>query len=74
MVPRRLTVAERVLWAGYVEGVAVLPAWQGRGLGRIAMSTLEQEQDCLMALRFGPSAALDLAADVVCQDRAGDVW
>jgi aminoglycoside 2'-N-acetyltransferase I len=33
VVPRRIEVGGRMLHAGYVEGVAVLPGHQGRGLG-----------------------------------------
>ena len=32
------------------------------------------EDDGLMVLRFGPSAAIDLTARIVCQRRSGDDW
>lgn len=33
-----------------------------------------EDDDSLMALRFGPSAEVDLAAAILCHDRSGDVW
>jgi aminoglycoside 2'-N-acetyltransferase I len=32
------------------------------------------EDDCLMVLRFGPSAGVDLTAAIVCEARNGDDW
>lgn len=34
----------------------------------------EEEDDGLMALRFGPSLDLDLAASITCEARRGDDW
>ncbi len=33
-----------------------------------------EEDDALMALRFGSSVHIDLTADVTCEDRPGDAW
>jgi aminoglycoside 2'-N-acetyltransferase I len=33
-----------------------------------------EDDDGLMALRFGPSAGVDLGAAIRCHDRSGDVW
>ena len=41
VVPRRIEIGERVLRAGYVEGVAVLPEHQGRGLGTRLMRAVD---------------------------------
>ncbi len=40
VVPRDLLVGERTLRAGYVEAVASLPTYQGRGLGTQVMAAL----------------------------------
>ena len=118
VVPRMITVAGRPYRAGYVEGVAVAPSLQGRGLGTAAMvvageivrdryelgvlSTGEHhfyerlgwerwggptyvrtsdgevrtadEDDGIMVLRTGSSAALDVTAAIACERRDGDDW
>ena len=42
VVQRRLIHGGQALRTGYVEGVAVALAWQGRGVGALLMSPLEQ--------------------------------
>lgn len=119
VVPREIVVGERAFRAGYLEGVAVLPARQRTGVGRAVMGLLmtelrarydlgvlatgeahgfyerlgwerwrgpsyvltasgpvrtAEDDDGLMALRFGPSAGVDLAAAITCHERPGDVW
>ena len=34
----------------------------------------ENDDDAVMVLRFGPSAAVDLAASISCEARSGDHW
>ena len=34
----------------------------------------EDEDDGVMVLRFGPSAAIDLTASISCESRRGDDW
>ena len=119
VVPREIVVGERPFAAGYVEGVAVLPARQRTGVGSAVMGLLmtelrahhelgvlstgrargfyqrlgwerwrgpsyvltasgplrtAEDDDGLMALRFGPSAGVDLTTAITCHERPGDVW
>lgn len=39
-----------------------------------SLSRTPDEDDGIMVLRFGPSAAVDLHAPVVCEARSGDDW
>lgn len=47
------------------------PSWVLTDAGRVRSA---EEDDGLMALRFGPSADVDLTAHVTCEDRPGDAW
>lgn len=38
------------------------------------LTRTEDEDDGVMCLRFGPSAAVDLTAPIVCEARPGDDW
>ena len=50
--------------------------WQGltyvRRNGRVHRTP--EDDDGIMVLRFGDSAAIDLRSPISCEDRAGDVW
>jgi aminoglycoside 2'-N-acetyltransferase I len=50
--------------------------WRGPSFVRTgaALVRTADEDDGLMVLRFGPSAAIDLAASIVCERRSGDDW
>lgn len=50
--------------------------WQGPTSVRTAAGLVrtEEDDDGVMVLRFGPSAALDLAGSLACEERSGDVW
>jgi aminoglycoside 2'-N-acetyltransferase I len=50
--------------------------WQGPSFVRQGTELIrtEDEDDGVMALRFGPSAAVDLAAPIACEARRGDDW
>ncbi|MDJ0768677.1 MAG: GNAT family N-acetyltransferase [Ilumatobacter sp.] len=50
--------------------------WQGMTWVRRAagLERTEDDDDGIMVLRFGPSAAAELTADIVCEERPGDVW
>jgi aminoglycoside 2'-N-acetyltransferase I len=118
VVPRTLWIDDRPFATGYIEGVAVAPAMQRRGLGTAVMRAVtdllhanfelgflstsvegfyerlgwerwqgasyvqdgstrvrtEDEDDGLMALRFGPSAGVELTASVTCEARTGEDW
>jgi aminoglycoside 2'-N-acetyltransferase I len=50
-------------WAG--------PSWVRRADG---LERSEDDDDGLMVLRFGPSAGVDLAAPITCEERPGDDW
>jgi aminoglycoside 2'-N-acetyltransferase I len=50
VVPRRITFDDRVVRAGYVEAVAVDPAYQGCGLGTIIMTTAAEHIDAQFEL------------------------
>ena len=46
--------------------------WQGRTF--VGDERTPEDDDGVMVLRFGPSAGLDLAGDIACEARPGDVW
>ena len=50
--------------------------WRGPSYVRHGSSLVrtEDEDDGLMVLRFGPTAALDLTAAIDCEHRSGDDW
>ncbi len=50
--------------------------WQGPTFVRRGEQVVrtEDEDDGVMALRFGPSAAVDLTAPITCEARPGDDW
>jgi len=51
--------------------------WQGPSYVRRRDGTVDRtpdDDDGLMVLRTGPSAAIDLAAPITCDDRPGDCW
>lgn len=50
--------------------------WQGPTAARTPSGVIrtEEEDDGVMVLRFGPSAALDLGAPITCDARPGDAW
>jgi aminoglycoside 2'-N-acetyltransferase I len=50
--------------------------WQGATYARDGDMTrrTEDDDDAVMVLRFGPSAAVDLAATLTCEGRRGDDW
>jgi aminoglycoside 2'-N-acetyltransferase I len=50
--------------------------WQGPTFVRdgARLVRTEEEDDGVMVLRFGPSAAIDLAAPITCTPRPGDDW
>lgn len=50
--------------------------WQGPTSVRTATGFVrtEEDDDGVMVLRFGPSASLDLAGPLACEERPGDVW
>ena len=50
--------------------------WQGPTFARHGARTVrtEEDDDGVMVLRFGPSAAIDLAAPIACEGRSGDDW
>jgi aminoglycoside 2'-N-acetyltransferase I len=50
--------------------------WQGPTFARRGAETIrtEGDDDAVMVLRFGPSAAVDLTATIVCEERRGDHW
>jgi aminoglycoside 2'-N-acetyltransferase I len=50
--------------------------WRGPTFVRHGGGTTrtEEDDDGVLVLRFGPSAALDLDAPISCEDRPGDAW
>jgi aminoglycoside 2'-N-acetyltransferase I len=51
--------------------------WQGPSFVRRRDGSVERtakDDDGLMVLRTGPSAAIDLASSITCHDRPGDCW
>ena len=50
--------------------------WQGPTAARTpsGVARTEEEDDGVMVLRFGPSAAVDLRSPITCDARAGDAW
>jgi aminoglycoside 2'-N-acetyltransferase I len=50
--------------------------WRGPTFARHGGQAIrtEQDDDGVMVLRFGPSAALDLTAPLSCEGRRGDDW
>jgi len=50
--------------------------WQGPSFVRDGAELIRtpDEDDGLMVLRFGPSACIDLAAPITCEQRSGDAW
>jgi aminoglycoside 2'-N-acetyltransferase I len=50
--------------------------WQGPAHVRTASGVVRtpDEDDGIMVLRFGPSAAIDLRSPITCEERPGDDW
>lgn len=51
--------------------------WQGPSFVRRSDGSVErtaEDDDGLMVLRTGPSAAVDLTSPITCHDRPGDCW
>jgi aminoglycoside 2'-N-acetyltransferase I len=50
--------------------------WQGPTFVRTGsdLTRTEDEDDGVMALRFGPSTAIALTAPIICEARPGDAW
>lgn len=50
--------------------------WRGPSYVRTLEGTrhADGEHGGVMVLRFGPSATVDLAAPIMCEDRPGDAW
>jgi aminoglycoside 2'-N-acetyltransferase I len=87
LLSRTIEVDGRPFRTGYVEGVATLPhrrgerlgweRWRGPSYVRRHDGSVErtaEDDDGLMVLRTGPSAAIDLASPITCDDRPGDCW